>query len=140
MSYLLHTCVLSEATRREPNINVMAWLERADESRLYLSVLMLGEVQQGTSRQQPSRKQRELQSWLEQDLLQRFRDRLLDVDVEVALEWGRLQGEARAKGNLAPVVDSLLAATAIRHNLTLVTRNVVDFERFGVKLLNPFEP
>lgn len=56
------------------------------------------------------------------------------------MEWGRLQGEARAKGEAAPAVDSLLAATARRHNLTLVTRNVVDFEHFGLKLLNPFEP
>ena len=140
MNYLLDTCILSEATKREPNAGVMEWLDRADETRLFLSVVTLGEVQQGISRLPASRKQRQLQSWLERDLLERFRGRILDVDAEVAMEWGRLQGEARARGEPAPAVDSLLAATAVRHNLTLVTRNVADFECFGLKLLNPFEP
>src|SRR5690606_3120039 len=84
------------------------------------------------------KRQQQLQTWLEDRLQARFAGRILGVDLDVALEWGILQGEAQKQGAPVPVIDSLIAATAVRHNLTLVTRNVRDFERFPIRVLNPW--
>jgi len=138
MSYLLDTCVLSELRKPAPDPNVTTWIEGGDESHLYLSAIALGEIQKGISKLDESKKKRGLQLWLEQELHERFAGRILTVDSAVALEWGILQGLSARSGNPVPVVDSLIAATAICHNLTLVTRNTTDFERMPVRLLNPW--
>jgi predicted nucleic acid-binding protein len=138
VSYLLDTCVLSELRKPAPDPNVTAWIQQIDESRLYLSVIVLGEIQKGIAQLDDSKKKQSLQLWLEQDLPARFAGRILPVDSNVALEWGLLQGLAARSGNPVPVIDSLLGATAICHNLTLVTRNTADFERLPVKLVNPW--
>ena len=138
MSYLLDTCVLSELRKPAPAHNVTAWIERVDESHLYLSVIVLGEIQKGIAKLEESKKKHSLQLWLEQNLQERFAGRILSVDFSVALEWGVLQGASARSGIPAPVIDSLIAETAICHNLTLVTRNTADFERMPVKLINPW--
>jgi predicted nucleic acid-binding protein len=138
MSYLLDTCVLSELRKPAPDSNVTTWIERVQESHLYLSVITLGEIQKGIAKLEDSKKKHALQLWLEQDLQERFAGRILMVDSSVALEWGILQGSSSRFGNPVPVIDSLIAATAICHNLTLVTRNTTDFERMPVRLANPW--
>lgn len=138
MSYLLDTCVLSELRRRVPDAGLVDWLDRVSESRLYLAVTVFGEIQQGISQLHHTQRQQILQLWLDQDLCQRFHGRILDIDRLTMLKWGALQGESRRVGSPLPVIDSLLAATAIRHNLTLVTRNVSDFEAVPVQVLNPW--
>jgi toxin FitB len=138
MSYLLDTCVLSELRKGAPDPNVVAWINDVDESRLFLSVITFGEIQKGIAKLDESKKKRSLQLWLEQSLPERFSGRILSFDEAVALEWGELQGGLTRSGCPAPVVDSLIAATAIRHNLVLVTRNLADFDRMPVKLLNPW--
>jgi predicted nucleic acid-binding protein len=138
MSYLLDTCVLSEARKPNADARVIDWLERIDESRLFLSAVTLGEIQKGISKLEESQRRRALQIWLEQDLSQRFTGRILPMDAETALEWGRLQGQAARAGRTLPVIDSLIAATAIRHGLILATRNTADFEGVPMKLLNPW--
>lgn len=138
MNFLLDTCVLSEARRPRPNRGVASWLERTPESRLLISVMVLGEIRKGIAKLGNDERAQALREWLEEDLGRRFGERVLGVDDETALIWGRLSGEGEAKGNPLPVIDSLLAATAIRHNLKLVTRNVADFERFPIELLNPW--
>ena len=135
MSYLLDTNVLSELRRKRPDPRVVKWFEDRPRALLYLSVLTLGEIRKGIESLQETQRKQVLIDWLEVDLPQYFLGRLLDVDVPVADRWGRLMSEAARP---LPAIDGLLAATALRHDLTLVTRNTKDFENLGVRLLNPW--
>ena len=138
MHYLLDTCVLSEVIKPEPVPSVIEWLDSADESTLYLSVLTLGEIQKGISGLPDGRRKRQLQQWLDDDLSQRFSGRILPVCTRTAGDWGIIAGNAGRQGQAVPVIDGLLAATARQHDLTLVTRNTADFEMLGVNLMNPW--
>ena len=139
MNYLLDTCVLSESRKKRANPSVTAWLNSVDENRLYVSVIVMAEIQQGISKLADSRQKRELQLWLDQALLPRFGERVLDISKDVALLWGVVRGGFSKKGETLPVIDSLLGVTAIHHDLTVVTRNTADFERMPVELFNPWE-
>lgn len=138
MRFLLDTCVLSELRKPRPNAGLLSWVSRTDENRLYLSVVAFMEIQKGIAKLGDSRKKASLQNWLDHDLRARFSGRVLLVDEETGLTWGRMLGEAAREGTPVPVVDALLAATAAAHNLTLVTRNKADFEHLPVYLLNPW--
>ncbi|QWF69795.1 type II toxin-antitoxin system VapC family toxin [Methylomonas paludis] len=138
MNYLLDTCVLSELIKPQPNQNVATWIEKIQECHLYISALTMGEIQKGISRLENSKKKQSLQIWLEQDLAARFSGRILSVDAEISLEWGNMQGQAIRSGTTLPVIDSLIAATAKCHNLTLVTRNLEDFKNLPINLNNPW--
>ena len=139
MSYLIDTCVISELVRPEPNAGVLDWIARADEGDLYLSVLTLGELHKGVAKLGDPARARKLDRWLEHDVMARFEARILPVDVDVARWWGKLSGEALARGVTLPIIDALLAATARRHGMAVVTRNVKDLERCGVEIVNPWE-
>ena len=139
MKYLLDTCLISELVKKEPNPAVVRWLNEEDEQKLFLSVLNLGELQKGISKLPDNAKKDELQAWVALDLVERFAGRILEIDLETALCWGRLQEEAERLGEKLPVMDSLIAATAVAHGLVVVTRNVRDMERCGVKVCNPWE-
>ncbi len=139
MKYLLDTCLISELVKREPNPGVVNWLDEQDEQTLFLSVLNLGELQKGISKLPDGTKKDELQAWIGLDLVERFTGRILDIDLETALCWGRIQGEAEQAGLTLPVMDSLIAATAAAHGLVVVTRNIRDMERCGVRVCNPWE-
>ncbi len=135
--YLLDTNVISEVGKgRRCDRHVAAWYRGARDDELFLSVLVVGEIRQGIERLRPRNTQRavSLEDWLE-EILASFSERVLPVDERVAQIWGRIN----ARGPFA-VVDSLLAATAEAHRLTLVTRNLKDIERSGVRCFNPFEP
>ena len=138
MKYLLDTCLISELVKKEPNPSVVSWLDEQDEQTLFLSVLNLGELQKGISKLPDGTKKDELQAWVSLDLVERFNGRILDVDLETALCWGRLQGEAEQTGEKLPVMDSLIAATATAHGLVVVTRNTRDMDRCGVRVCNPW--
>lgn len=138
MRYLLDTCVLSEVIKPEANEALADWLNNENEDSLYLSVLTFGEIQKGISALPDSRRRRSLQHWLDNDLRNRFTGRILAVDDHTATDWGILSGSARQQGMAVPVVDGLIAATARQYDLTLVTRNVSDFEHLGVSLINPW--
>jgi toxin FitB len=135
--YLIDTNVISEVGKgRRCDRQVAEWYRGVSDDDLFLSVLVVGEIRQGIERlraRNPRRAQT-LEKWLE-DLLESFGDRVLPVDQKVAQNWGRLNARSSF-----PVVDSLLAATAEAHGLTLVTRNLKDIERSGVRCINPFEP
>lgn len=139
MRYLLDTCVISEAVKERPSPDVLEWLSAVDETRLFLSVLTLGEIQKGVSALPAGKRQARLQNWLDNDLMARFDGRILPITNDIATDWGLLSGRARHKGYSAPVIDALLAATARHHDLVLVTRNVGDFEPLGVNVVNPWE-
>ena len=134
MSFLLDTNVLAALRKLRPNAAVAAWFESVDGAQLYLSVLVVGEVQQGVTRlrRRDPRQAAVFDAWLGR-LRQDFADRLLPVDEAVALEWGAISA-----GDPLPVIDGLLAATARVHGLPIVTRNVADFVRTGVPVLDPF--
>jgi toxin FitB len=138
VKYLLDTCVISELVKKEPNPAVVRWLDEQDEQNLFLSVLNLGELQKGISKLPDGAKKKELQAWVALDLVERFDGRILEVDLDTALAWGRLQGEAERSGEKLPVMDSLIAATATAHGLVVVTRNVRDMERCGVRVCDPW--
>ena len=138
MRYLLDTCVLSEVIKSTPEEAVLRWLDEQEENRLFLSVLVLGEIRKGIEKLPDSRRKRELHSWLHRDLQERFAGRIWEINEAVALTWGRLQGQAEAQGRKLPIMDGLLAATALEQNAILVTRNVVDFEVEGLEVFNPW--
>lgn len=139
MKYLLDTNVISELVKREPNPGVIRWIETCNEDTLFLSVLTFGELQKGITKLNDRDWMDRLQNWVNQELTKRFEGRILPVDVEVMLTWGRMQGASEKEGVSLPVMDSLIAATAIRHNLMVVTRNARDLERCQVAIYNPWE-
>jgi predicted nucleic acid-binding protein len=138
VTFLLDTCVISELVKPRPNENVVRWVDSVDERKLFLSVLTVGELTKGITKLQESPRKANLQEWLEHDLAERFAGRILPVDATVSVAWGRIQGEAERVGAKLPVIDSLLAATAEIHRLTLATRNVADFDRCGATVFNPW--
>lgn len=135
MSYLLDTNIISETVRRTPNKKVIAWLEHIPAEELYVSVLTLGEIRKGVEFLADEKRREKLRLWLEHDLPAWFESRVLSVDLAVAERWGRLLAEV---GRSVPTTDSLLAATALHHDLRLVTRNSDDFEYPGLEVINPF--
>jgi len=136
--FLLDTNVVSELVKPRPDDHVLRWIEETDESILFLTVLTLGEIRKGVERLRSGRRRGRLESWLQVDLPSRFQDRILPIDAAIADRWGRISAIATAKGKPVPVIDGLLAATAIHHNLTLVTRNSSDVSGTGVATLNPW--
>lgn len=138
MKFLLDTCLVSELVKKEPNAKVVTWLDERDEQSLFLSVLTIGELQKGISKLTDGVRKERLQTWVEQDLTGRFEGRILDLDLDTALAWGKLQGEAEQKGEKLPVMDSLIAATATAHNLFVVTHNTRDLGRCQAKVFDPW--
>jgi len=138
--FLLDTNCISEVVRLKPEPRVMAWMEGADESLLYLSVLTMGEIRKGLAALQQSKRRTQLETWLELELQARFSGRILPIDAAVADRWGLLAANAKRRGKALSSIDGLLAATAIHHNLTIVSRNVSDFANTYVPVVNPWEP
>ena len=139
MNYLLDTCVLSEFTRRQPDEKVIRWVERMDEERLYLSVITIGEIQRGVERLPESGRKTELLVWLNTALSERFAGRILPLETATMLLWGSLTARLERIGKPLPVMDGLIAATALQHSLVLATRNVTDFSFTGAQVINPWE-
>lgn len=136
--YLLDTNIISEAKRSQPNANVLSWLERQSLSSTHLSVLSLGELEEGITLLGNTERARDLRTWLG-SLRSAYAGRILSVDQAVASTWGQIRAHAKQQGKSAPAIDALIAATAINHDLTLVTRNIKDMAALPVTTLNPFE-
>lgn len=134
MSYLLDTNVVSEFRKKAPDVGAAGWLDSVRSSQLYLSVLVVGEISQGVERlaTRDPKQAAAIDDW-RQRLVQGYSDRIVPVSLEVAETWGRLNAAAPL-----PLVDGLMAATALVHDWTFVTRNAADVARTGVRLLNPF--
>jgi toxin FitB len=137
MKYLLDTNVLSETVKPNPNKQVLAWLEKTPQSSFYVSVLTIGEIRKGIEKLPSGQKRQKLLYWLEEDLAKWFGIRLIPIGIEVAEKWGFLTAVVTPQ---LPAIDGLLAATALVHNFTLVTRNVVDFNAVPLlEIINPWE-
>ncbi len=139
MKYLLDTCVISELVKTKPNKKVVSWITKHDEVNFYLSSLTFGELYKGISKLPVSKRRKKLSQWIEHDLKERFTGKIFDIDLLVAKTWGEVQGASEATGNPMPAIDGLIAATALTHDLTVVTRNVTDMQQSGAVLLNPWK-
>jgi toxin FitB len=136
VTYLLDTNVISEVRKRRPDAHVVAFFESVKSAELFVSVLTIGEIRAGIERLRRKDKDQAnaLDQWLA-GLCASYADRIINVDAGIADEWGRLNAS-----DPLPVIDGLLAATARARGWTLVTRNVADLGKCGVRLLNPFQP
>ena len=137
--FLLDTNCISELVRPRPERRVLGWVEAADETLLYLSVLTLGDIRKGFAGLPQGRRRTHLETWLRVELEARFAGRIMPIDSAIADRWGLLAAEAKRKGKTLPIIDGLLAATAIHHNLTIVSRNENDFDGMQVQVLNPWK-
>ena len=140
MRYLLDTCIISELIAKQPNQSVIAWLETQTPETLHFSVVTLGEVAKGIRKLPDSRRKSTLTHWLNQDLPNRFVSRIESLDAETMLIWGELVGSLELQGRSLPVLDSIIAAIALKGSFHLVTRNVKDFAELGIEVINPFMP
>lgn len=140
MNYLVDTCVVSELTKPNPNLAVVGRLKSIANHRLFLSIITLGELEKGIARLPASERKEKLTDWLERQLIQQFEGRLLGFGQECARCWGRIQAQNSAQGKTLPAVDAMIAATALVHDLVVMTRNVTEIEQCGAKTLNPWPP
>lgn len=137
MNYLIDTNVISELVNHKPNLQVTHWFQCIPIQTIFLSVLTTGEIRKGIEKVKDLKRKKKLLMWLEQDLPTLFHSRILDISIEVADRWGRLQAEVK---RTLPAIDSLIAATALHHDMTLVTRNTAGFMHCpGIQCFNPWE-
>lgn len=137
--FLLDTNVPSELTRPRPAPHVADWLEQVDDEILFFSVISLAEVVKGVARLPESKRRADLQEWLDNTLRPWFADRILPISEAIAERFGRMAGELESRGQQVKMADGFIAATALEHDLTVVTRNVKDFEGLGVLIFDPWK-
>ncbi|MEA3303400.1 MAG: type II toxin-antitoxin system VapC family toxin [Pseudomonadota bacterium] len=137
MRILLDTCVLSELRREQCNPDVYRSVEKATDEELFVSVITIGEIAKGACLLDDGRRKRELLEWL-QTVKQDYSDRILQIDLETVEIWGELTARAQKSGKTVAASDGLIAATALRHGLHVMTGNVDDFLPTGVLLSNPW--
>jgi len=139
MKYLLDTCVISELVAKEVNPKVVEFVDSLDSDDVHLSVITIGEIAKGIEKLPKSKRKQELHTWLKEDLLVRFDQKIVPLDTDVLLEWGFLAARLESKGKILPAMDSLIAATVLTHKFALVTRNVEDFNDANIEIINPWE-
>ena len=137
--FLLDTNIASELIRTRPEPRVANWVYAKDEQSLYLSAVSIGELRRGFVILPASRRRTELEQWFENDLVPRFRGRILPVTHSIADRWGVLDGECQLRGTPLNTAGGMIAATALEHDLTIVTRNVKDFAGLGLIVFNPWD-
>jgi len=137
--YLVDTNIPSELTREKPDARVSAFLGNTDKGSVFLSVMTIGEICKGIAALPVGQKRTALQGWLDIDVRSWFAGRILPVTEAIAERWGHLAATAKQQGLTLAVVDGVIAATALHHDLTLVTRNVKDFVGLRVEVFNPWD-
>ena len=138
MSFLLDTNVVSEWVKPRPDPGVVAWLADVDEDRVFLSVVSLAELRHGVERMEDGSRRRRIDEWLHHELPLRFEGRILFVDDAVADAWGREVARREALRRRIEPMDAFIAATALVHELTVVTRNTADFKSSVKAVINPW--
>jgi toxin FitB len=140
MSFLLDTNVISEWIKPQPDRSVVSWLAQVDEDRVFISVISFAEVRHGVELLPVGRRRERLTHWLAEEVPERFEGRVLAIDQHIAETWGVIMARGQKAGLTPGTMDAFVAATAAAHNLTLVTRNVKDFQRLGIPLFDPWQP
>lgn len=138
MSFLLDTNIVSEWTKPQPNPGVVAWLAEVDEDCTFLSVITLTELRYGVERIASGKRKKRLNEWLEEELPLRFEGRVLAIDSAIADACGKIVARGAGIGRRIEAMDAFIAATAEVHSLTVVTRNLSDFEPLIRSVLNPW--
>lgn len=139
MAYLLDTCTISEMISAQPNPNVLSWFQSQNEKTLFLSIITIGEIEKGIYQLPASKKRTALETWLFDELVPGFQGRILKIDQKLITAWAKMMADFKSKGVVRPSFDSLIEATALQHQLILVTRNVKNFQNSQVTILNPWE-
>lgn len=139
MNYLLDTNVISELVARQPNQQVVVWIDSLDPNFVYLSTITIGELSKGIEKLPQSKRKAELTDWLHHRLLVRFSNRILGLDAATMLKWGQLTARLETMGRTLPAMDSLIAAIALHNECILATRNEADFKDTSVTILNPWQ-
>lgn len=137
--YLLDTCVFSELIKKKPVPSVTKWILERNEILFSVSALTFGEIKKGIANVQDVKRKESLEMWLQDFVIPRFGSRIIVIDGPVALAWGELVAAQGRIGRVIPTIDSLIAASAIAHQLQIVTRNTKDFEGLNIQLVNPWE-
>ena len=140
MAFLLDTNVVSETVRPRPGQSVLDWIEARSPSDLFLAAQTIGELVRGARKVREQDRRERFERWIEQELVRQFEGRILPFDAGTAAMWGRLMGDGDRTGLRPAAADAQIAAVAIQHGLTVVTRNVRDFARFDVQLFDPWNP
>jgi toxin FitB len=138
MSFLLDTNLLSELNKPKPHPGVQKWFDRVPEEKLFVSVFSLGEIQSGIEKLTSSTRKNDLMIWFE-EVQEAFQGNVVTFDKDAALLWGKIYGRLSKTGKPLPLLDSLIAATALRYNLVLVSGNVPDFSPVGLDIINPWD-
>jgi len=139
LKYLLDTCVISELIKERKERKVVEWIQSQNENSLFISVLTIGEIHKGITKLPDSQRKAFISDWVDHHLKKRFAGRIIKIDEEIATYWGEIQGKSEKEGKKMPVIDSLIAATAIKNDLIVVTRNIKDIKNSGCKSTNPWE-
>jgi toxin FitB len=139
MRVLLDTCVLSELVAKQPDQGVLSWIDSLDPNNVYLSVITIGEIRKGIEKLPTSKRKLALETWLRDELLIRFSGRILPIDTEVMLTWGKTIGALEMRGKKISAIDSLICAIALHSRFHLATRNENDFKHTGVPIINPWK-
>tara|TARA_B100000378_G_C17937052_1_gene375357 strand:- start:372 stop:797 length:426 start_codon:yes stop_codon:yes gene_type:complete len=139
MPFLLDTNIISETVRPRPDPGVIDWLERQSPEELFLSAMTIGELMRGACKVKEEARREKLTKWIEEDLSQQFESRLLPFNDTSGKIWGQLMGNGDRAGKTPSAYDAQIAAIAIDRGLVLVTRNVSDFNRFELEILNPWD-
>jgi predicted nucleic acid-binding protein len=138
VSFLLDTNVISEWIKPHPDRNVVSWLAEVDEDRVFMSVISFAEIRHGVELLPVGRRRERLAHWLAEELPERFEGRILVVDQHIAETWGVIMARGQKIGLTPGSMDAFVAATAETHALTLVTRNIKDFQGIGISLRDPW--
>jgi toxin FitB len=138
LNYLLDTNIISELISKQPSLKVITFIEELDEKNVYLSVMTIGEIKAGIEKLDNGIKKEKLSLWLHNDLLERFRLRIIEIDVNIMLAWGEITQKSKVLGKPLPIIDSIIGATCKAKELLLITRNEKDFQNLDIKITNPF--
>lgn len=135
MKYILDTNIISELINTKPNPNVIAFLDTLNEKDIYLTVITIGEIYFGIEKLPSGKKKDKLLTWLQDNLLPRFEDKIIDIDTQTMLHWGTLTNNLKSKGTPLPLMDSLIASSCLAKGFTLITRNEKDFANTNLKII-----
>ena len=139
MKYLLDTNIISELISKQPNQLVIDFLSSINENDIYLSVITIGEIKSGIENVKSLDKKEKLTKWLDEELLKRFENRIINIDVNVMITWGKINQNLKSIGKPLPIMDLLIGSSCICHEFTLVTINEKDFQNLELKIMNPFK-
>ncbi len=138
MSWLLDTNVICEPTRRAPAARVVEWLQSVPTSDCYTSIITMGEIRRGILRLPAGARRRKLEKWMNEEFRPAFEGRIIFLGDEEISAWAELLAGLEKRGRSMPAIDSLIAATALAHDLTIATRNTADFAHSGAQVFDPW--